>query len=91
MPEQKSWAGLEPETPKPLSDLKQKKRGGRAFSHLKWPEIGQNELAGGPKALLKAIFWSVTFPRALRFHCPTFLPLFLFGPRGLALQWQCPD
>jgi hypothetical protein len=26
MPEQEGWAGLEPETPKPLSDLKQKKR-----------------------------------------------------------------
>jgi hypothetical protein len=48
MPEQKGWAVLEPETPRPLSDLKQK-RGGQAFSHLKWPGIGQNELAGGPK------------------------------------------
>jgi hypothetical protein len=61
MPEQKGWAGLEPETPKPLSDLKQK-RGGQAFSHLKWPGIGQNELAGGPKVLLTATFWPRTFP-----------------------------
>ena len=32
MPEQKGWAGLEPETPKPLSDLKQKKRRPGVFS-----------------------------------------------------------
>jgi hypothetical protein len=75
--EQKGWAGLEPETPKPLLDLKQK-RGGQAFSHLKWPGIGQNELAGGPKVLLTATFWPTTFPRA-RFHCPTFSPLFYLG------------
>jgi hypothetical protein len=68
MPEQKGWAGLEPETPKPLSDLKQKK----------WLGIGQNELAGGPKALLTAAFWPITFPRA-RFHCPTFCPYFCLG------------
>jgi hypothetical protein len=88
MPEQKGWAGLEPETPKPPSGLKQK-RGGQAFSHLKWPGVGQNELAGGPKVLLTATFWPTTFPRA-RFHYPTFLPLILFGPRELALQCDAP-
>ena len=89
MPEQKGWAELELETPKPLSDLKQKKRSPGVFSF----EVAgncQNELAGGPKVLLTATFWPTTFPR-VRFHCPTFLPLILFGPRELALQWQCPD
>ena len=89
MPEQKGWAELELETPKPLSDLKQKKRSPGVFSF----EVAgncQNELAGGPKVLLTATFWPTTFPGS-RFHCPTFLPLILFGPRELALQWQCPD
>jgi hypothetical protein len=31
MPEPKGWAGLEPETPKPLSDLKQKEEEARRF------------------------------------------------------------
>jgi hypothetical protein len=31
MPEQKGWAGLEPDAPKPLSDLKQKKEEARCF------------------------------------------------------------
>ena len=89
MPEQKGWAELELETPKQLSDLKQKKRSPGIFSF----EVAgncQNELAGGPKVLLTATFWPTSFPGA-RFHCPTFLPLILFGPRELALQWQCPD
>ena len=41
MPEQKGWAGLEPETPKPLSDLKQKKRRPGVFSFKvagNWPK-----------------------------------------------------
>jgi hypothetical protein len=40
-PEQKGWAGLEPETPKPLSDLKQKKRRPGVFSFKvagNWPK-----------------------------------------------------
>jgi hypothetical protein len=62
------------------------------FSHLKWPGIGQNELAGGPQVLLTATFWPAASPVA-RFHCQTFLPLFLFGPRELALPWpfSVPD
>jgi hypothetical protein len=50
MPEQKGWAGLEPETPKPLSDLKQKKRRPGVFSFKvagNWPK--KSWLAGGPK------------------------------------------
>jgi hypothetical protein len=37
IPEQKGWAGLEPETTKPLSDLKQKfqKRRPGVFSFIK--------------------------------------------------------
>jgi hypothetical protein len=92
MLEQKGWAGLEPETPKPLSDLKQKKRRPGIFSFKVagiWPKRA-GWLAAPKKALLTAAFWPTTFPRA-QFHCPTFLPLFLFGPRELALQWQCPD
>jgi hypothetical protein len=57
MPGQKGWAGLEPETPKPLSDLKLKqKRGGQPFPRLKWPGVGQSELAGGPK--VRSAFFS---------------------------------
>jgi hypothetical protein len=48
MPEQKGWAELELETPKPLSDLKQKKRSPGIF-HLKWPGIVKTSWLAAPK------------------------------------------
>jgi hypothetical protein len=91
IPEQKGWAELEPENPKPLSDLKQKKKRPGVFPFKvagNWPKRAgwrpQSQSAS------HSGFLAENFSRA-RFHCQTFLPLFLFGPRELALQWQCPD
>ena len=85
----KGWTKFEPGPPKPLSDLKQKNRR-PAVSPFEVAGSLPKEQAGGPEpeVLLTAAFcfWPITdiSPR-VRFRCPTFLPLLLFGPRQLAL------
>jgi hypothetical protein len=84
IPEQKGWAGLEPETPKPPSDLKQKS--GQELAKSSWLAARNWPKRDGwrPQSASHSDFWPKTFPMA-RFQCQTFLPLFLFGPRELAL------
>jgi hypothetical protein len=60
IPKQKgwTWTGLELEQKKTKAALgsETKKEEAKPLPHLKWPGVGQNELAGGPKVLLTAAF-----------------------------------
>jgi hypothetical protein len=51
MPEQKGWTLLEPETPKPLPDLEQK-RGGQPFPHSNWQGAGQKSWLAAPGCII---------------------------------------
>jgi hypothetical protein len=77
MPEQKGWTGLEPETPKPLSDLKQKKRRPAVFPFEvagSWPKRAGWRPRSPNEVLLTAAFWPVAFPQGATplptFFCP---------------------
>jgi hypothetical protein len=93
MSEQKRLGWTRARNPRTALGSETKKRRSQVFSHLKRPRIGQNELAGGPKASAShSDFLAGNFSYGA-IPLPTFLPLFLFGLRELALQlqWQCPD
>jgi hypothetical protein len=70
MPEQKGWAGLEPETPKLLSDLKQKKE-----EDSEWPELAQASWLAAPKCFSQRIFGRKLFlgrDSTAQLSCPYF-------------------